>query len=80
MFAKSVEDAKALRTANKTIMILLLNIKHTMKGKKKKKIPFMENSSCLKDKGLPAKEGRTSSNLYPRIVSQGSGFSLGLCY
>lgn len=28
MFAKSVEDEKALRAANKTIMIPLLNIKH----------------------------------------------------
>ena len=40
----------------------------------------MENSSCYKDKGLAPKKGRTSSNVHHRIVSQGFGFCLGLCY
>lgn len=35
MFAKSVEDEKALRAANKTIMIPLLNIKHATSCEKK---------------------------------------------
>lgn len=59
MFAKSVEDEKAFHTANKTIMIPLLNIKHTTMCKKKIIITFTENFSSCKDKGLaPKKEGR----------------------
>lgn len=46
MFAKSVEDEKALHTANKTVMIPLLNIKRTMMCKK---IAFMPLAARTKD-------------------------------
>lgn len=50
MFAKSVEDEKALHAANKTIMIPLLNIKHATSCEKK--ITLTESSSCCKEKGF----------------------------
>lgn len=67
MFAKSVEDDKALHAANKTIMIPLLNIKHTMRWKKN--IAFMENSSSCKDKGLAPEKRKMSTNLHHKIMS-----------
>lgn len=72
MFAKSVEDEKALHTANKTVMIPLLNIKHTVMCKKRNCI----YASCCKDKGLGPKKGRTISGLHHRTVPLGSGFCL----
>lgn len=64
MFAKSVEDDKALHAANKTIMIPLLNIKHTMRCKKK--TTFVENSSSCKDKGLAPKKKKDEHKFAPQ--------------